>query len=149
MGNYIAYDPPGTNDLAPFITDQSLAGILSDFSTDAEKVVAVNQAIDGAESEVDSYLGKAYTVPISSPPEIVLDITASLIAERLHQRCSSGVPRAVTDRAITARQVLRDLARGLSILDGVASAEVGTSGIGYIEVESEERIMSRTNLTFQ
>jgi len=150
MGNYLTYDPLGTgvNELLAYASSDVISSILSDIPVAADKVTRVNEEIDASESEVDSYLGAKYSVPLTAPiPDLIRDITAALTAERLYQR-SSGVPDYIAERAAVKRRILRDLSSGVSVLPGAAPIPA-TSTSGYLLTSSEGIIITRDNLTFE
>lgn len=146
MGNYLTYSAT-TNDLERYLTANALANILSDIGPDSSKLAAVNDAIDASESEVDSYLGRRYTVPLSSPPEVVVDAAGALTVERLYLR-GHGAPDKVSDRAAQVRDWLRDISKGAAALPDQPAIPTEDTGSGVVTVEAEDRELTRDNLGF-
>jgi phage gp36-like protein len=145
MGNYLTYNPPTTNDLEPYITDGALSNVLDDIAAGAAQIAAVDQAIDASESEVDSYLGVRYTVPLTSPPEVVIDAAAVLTVERIYNR-GLGPTDRVRERAEQIRAWLRDVSNGKANIVGVADAPTTGVDSGVIDVDAEDRELTRTTL---
>ena len=145
MGNYLTYSAT-VNDLEPYLPVVALDSLLSDVSNDTDRIAAVNEAIDAAESEVDSYVGKLYTVPLTSPTAFIIGIAADLTVERLYQR-GTGIPQDVKDRASTARRNLRDLSSGTAVIAGATIPTPPTTN-GVAMQDSEPRVMVRDDLNW-
>jgi phage gp36-like protein len=146
MGNYLIYAPPATNDLKDHLSATVLASILSDLSTDAEKLAAVNAKLDAAESEVDSYLAAQYAVPLTAPPEAVVEAAATLTVVRLYQRTSS-IPEDAWEAAKATRVWLALVAAGkISLV--LAEADVGAPAAttGVVMSDTQERQFSRATM---
>lgn len=84
--------------------------------TGAYDSAKLEEGISDAEEEVDSYLGKRYTTPLSSPPNIVKGFVAILARVNLHHRAGMTLSQALEKDAERVRQQLRDIARGVMVL---------------------------------
>lgn len=103
----------------------------------------LDQAIAGAEAEVNGYLTGRYALPLQQTPEILRPWTADIARYRLHTEI---VPEAVQDRYERALQQLRKIRDGhLSLGDDnpELSAEPDTGGPQF---EGDERIFDRESL---
>jgi len=148
MGNYVEFDPDAnTNDLEPFVSNDSLAAALRDISTEDDRTAAVNADIDASESEVDSYLAPRYSVPLTTIPDVIVDATAALTVERIYNR-GHGPPDAVAQRAERARVWLRDIAKGTAVLAGVSASPSTSVGSNVVRVEADDRELTRDSLGF-
>lgn len=90
------------------LTDEARSGVW-----DSEKV---ETAIRDASEEVESYLGKRYSTPLASPPNLVKGMTAVLARENLYRRAGMAISTALEKDAERVRSQLRDLSRGLMTL---------------------------------
>ena len=140
MGNYIVQ-----GDLDVYSSDAVLVQLTDDDSTGSINSAKVNECIVGAESEVDSYLAKRYTTPITGTiPETVKEWSVQLATLRLHQR-RLPVPEDVWQMAVVARAQLK------LVNDGTLSLDIGTdppdepSG-REAQFISNERGFSRTTM---
>lgn len=148
MGNYLTYDET-TNDLKPFISEQTLENAMADVEPEDAKVEAVNDDIDSSESEVDSYLGRQYSVPITlSPiPPVVVDAAGVLTAERIYNRGHGG-PQTIIDRAVQIRAWLKDIAMGKATVPGLTLSPTTSVSSSVVITESEDLELTRTKLGF-
>lgn len=148
MGNYLTFTAE-TSDLKPFITAGSLDNALVDIDGETAKIEAVNVDIDSSESEVDSYLGKQYTVPLtnSPTPPVVVDAAGVLTAERIYNRGSGG-PQTNIDRAVQIRAWLKDVAAGKATIPDVTQSPSTSVGSGVVIVDAETRQLTRAKLGF-
>lgn len=149
MGNYLTYDPDSDeNDLRRFISDQSLTNIVLDIGVDADRTVEVNKAIDDAESFVDSYLGRRYTVPIAATvPPVVENATGVLTVEGLYLR-GNGVPAKLSERADGIRAWLVDISKGTAALPDQSPVPTEATSSGVVTIEAEDRELTREDLGF-
>ena len=140
MGNYIVQ-----GDLDVYSSDEVLIQLTDDDKTGSIDSTKVTECIVAAQSEVDSYLAKRYTVPITGTvPETVKEWCVQLTTLRLHQR-RLRVPEDVWTMAIAARAQLK------LVNDGTLSLDIGTdppdepSG-REAQFISNERGFSRTTM---
>lgn len=146
MGNYLTYSA-SVNDLERHMSAPALSNVLNDIGADTDQVTAVNNAIDASESEVDSYIGRRYTVPLTSPPDVVVDAAGVLTVERLYLR-GHGAPDKVTDRAAQVRQWLLNVSKGDAALPDQDLVPTETGATGAVEIEAEDRELTRDTLGF-
>lgn len=85
----------------------------------------VNKAAADADAEIDAALAQRYRVPVRPVPLLLKRIACDLMREFIW---TSRVPEAVKDRAKIARQILKSLQTGESILPGAQVAEANVGG---------------------
>jgi phage gp36-like protein len=146
VGNYLTFDST-TNDLKPYITEAAIENILTDVGVEADRQTTVNQAIDEAESEVDSYVGRRYTVPLTSPPPVVVGAAGWLTAEALYHR-GHGPPDRVAERAAQIREWLVRIGKGEASLPDQDPVPTETTGAGVVTIVAEDRELERDDLGF-
>lgn len=138
----------------PYITQQDIIDSVgeSDFvlladpgctgSADADVVA---RAIAAAESEVSSYVGQRYALPLATTPPILVQVTADVAAYRL-----ARTPDLMTEdrrkRYEDARAWLTKLAQGTVRLD-VALADTPDTVHGGVFRRGPDRVLTRCKLT--
>jgi phage gp36-like protein len=148
MGLYVSHTVGSDSDLGlrPFIGLEALDGLLRDLPSTAEKQAAVDEAIKGAESIVNSYLADRYELPITPPPRSLVRATGILAVEDLYGRGVS-TPTQVTERADTVRSWLADVANETASLDhGTEEADIEDAD-NMILSSTEDRVMTRDDLS--
>jgi len=98
-------------------------------AADESKVTAARLA---AEAEVNSYLGRRYSVPVDTTNEsevqaVLCSITLDLVEYRLHAR-RPPVPAEVATRRAAAVDWLRRVADGRAVLPSAAELPLSSSG---------------------
>lgn len=107
-----------------------------------ETIVA--RHIADAESLVDSYLGKVYTLPLTTVPAALTKVAADLAIYFLH---GNAVEKdGVLDRAYRdALRWLNQIASGLATI-GDAETQPQPAGGGRVQVSGPDRVFSRDSL---
>lgn len=103
----------------------------------------VERALDDASSEIDSYVGAVYKLPLNPVPGIVVTYTGIIALYRMSLETGSYTEEK-RKRYEDAIRWLRDVAKGVASLDGeVEAAPKSSGGIRYF---TEAREFSRTKL---
>ena len=98
-----------------------------------------------ADGEIDGYLGHRYTVPLSSVPELVSDLSARLTVYRLYRRrYPTDTPESVVKDYQMAVRLLRDLAKGIPTLGVQPVPSPNTERTGRVVTHSS--VFSRSSL---
>lgn len=103
--------------------------------------VVLGRALADADAEIDSYLATRYTLPLSSTPPMVNRMACDITRYRLFD---DGVPETVRVRYLDAVSVLKRLASGDMLLEGMAAAAV--AGVDTAYFSFAPRQMSAENL---
>jgi phage gp36-like protein len=115
-------------DLDVYLSDAVLEQLTDDLNAGSIDTTKVAECIVAAEAEVNSYLAKQYTTPITGTiPEPVKEWSVQLATLRLHQR-RLPVPEDVWEMAREVRRQLGLVAKGdlsLDIGDGTAATPDG------------------------
>jgi len=139
MGDYISQ-----SDLEESMSYQKLRMLTDDANAKAVDASIVTKAITAAEGEVNSYVGKQYTVPVVAPiPEPISRWSTVLASLFLHQRRDS-VSESLQAESTDVRRQLRDVANGKITLDIDDSGAVESDGFEP-DITSEDRVFTRTN----
>ena len=141
----VLIDNEVVNDLEPYITEGTLANLLADVDS-GDHVATVNQHIDEAESEVDSYLAKRYTVPVpATVPKVIVRAAGYLSVEGLYYR-GKGPPEKVRQRCEQIRAWLKDVAKGVASISDLTESPSTTVSSGAFQVEADDRELTRSTL---
>jgi phage gp36-like protein len=108
--------------------------------------VVVDRALGDATALIDGYLGKVYTLPLATIPEMLVKLSADIARFYLHGKGvekDSPIRTAYND----AVAYLRDVAKGLIQLIDVGSGDTPpAAGGGQVQVISPPKIFSRDSL---
>ena len=141
MGNYIVQ-----SDLDVYLSDADLIMLTDDDNTKEIETDKVAECIVAAEAEVDSYISKQYTTPITGTiPETVKEWAVQLATLRLHQR-RLPVPPDIWELATVARAQLK------LVNDGTLSLDIGDDSPDEpsgreAQFTTNTRQFNRTNMT--
>ena len=122
-----------TDDVQERLGDQLYIELTDDQGSGSADLDKVNEAIDGAEGEVNSYLGRRYAVPVSLSgqsmiEEVLKSFVLDLVEHRLHSR-RPPVPEDVRRKRSQALTWLQRVAEGEIVLP-TATTVPGSTGVG-------------------
>lgn len=141
MADYIAQ-----SDLDVYLNDDDLVQLTDDDGDGIIDSSVVAECIVAAEAEVNTYLAKQYTTPITGViPEPVKEWSVQLATLRLHQR-RLPVPPDVWEMARDARRQLNMIAKGDISLDIGSSGATVPSGLEP-QFEFNERGFTRSKFS--
>jgi phage gp36-like protein len=132
-------------DIVGEISEEILIQLTDDAGTGTVDDAVVTQKIADADSEIDSYCGGRYTVPMSPVPARVHQLSVDIAVYNLYARRAGTLPDERKTRYQDAIRFLRDVSTGKASILGVdAPAETSDSGP---QVSSQERIFTRDKLS--
>lgn len=132
----------------------TLPGLVSRFGedelvqlTDANRsgtvdISVLEQAIQDADGEIDSYLAVRYSLPLSTVPTALMRIACDVTRYRLYD---SRAPEEIRKRYEDAVKWLAAVANG-SVSLGLPHAQAPVQSGGVVAVAGEARRFSRTTL---
>lgn len=100
-------------------------------------------ALADAQAEVDGYLAVKYATPLSTVPAMITAIVHDLAVARLWR---DELPESVMERQKSARQQLRDMAKGLIALPGAEALTAATGNDAPVLITTGDRLFSRKTL---
>ena len=143
MGAYITHDLDGTmRDLEAVAGVSTVAGIVRDLPSPAERQTAVDRAIAAAESLADSYLRARYTVPVADPPDQLVEAVSHIAMWSLYR---GPAPDHVKTRRDDAVAWLVNVGTGKAILPAVDPI-TETSTTSAVRSSFGERLCTRATL---
>lgn len=104
----------------------------------------VSRAIGDAAAEIDSYLAKAYDLPIAIVPNVLEKKAADIARYYLHGK-SADKDSPVTIAYRDAIAWLRDVARGLVEID-TGGVKPAPAGGGAVKASAPDRVFTRDSL---
>lgn len=96
------------DDLEKFYTEKELIELSSE--TGGINTGVINECIETADSEIDTYLKKLYTVPLDPVPQIILKLSVDLTIYNLHER-RNIIDESVQNRRKNAIELLKQISR--------------------------------------
>ena len=125
-------------DIFDRLGESKVRQLTDDGSTGAVDVSLVGRLRSDAAEVINTHLRGRYDLPLASPPAVLAQIEADLLAHRLYRRRANvDIPDSVIEAKTDAMRLLRDFASGAVPLgidedgdgedDGAASYRVRTS----------------------
>lgn len=146
MGDYLTHTVGGTpTELDEFLGTATLDKILIDLTVTADKQLAVEEAIDGAEGYLNSYLSGRYDVPIASPTKALKQATGALSVCNLYDR-GRGAPEEVAERCEVWRRWVKDISMSKAHLVGADPQPAPPDGGSVAQSEANTRRLTRETL---
>jgi phage gp36-like protein len=105
-------------------------------SEDGTSVVqsVVDAAIADAGADIDSYAGRRYVVPFSPVPAKVKQLAVALAVYNLHEKrlavFGGKIPESIRAMYDDAIAFLKDVAKGLAVIDGAVTPTASTARTG-------------------
>jgi len=128
--------------------DEQTVILLSDDTLSGEvNSDAVERAFADADTEIDSYIGGRYAVPVDPVPALLQRLSLDLAIEGLYtRRPHVDTPEAVVRAAKNARSILAQIAANKAEIPGAAEADnSGTTAAGASFVAGD-RLFTRTSM---
>lgn len=109
------------------LTDKAYKELSDDDNDGVIDEAMVNEKIERADAEIDSYCRIRYTVPFANPAPIIKTIACDIAIYYLFSRKFDEVPKTYDDLYSRALRKLRDIADGSLSLE----ESVSEGGSGY------------------
>jgi len=108
----------------------------------------VDAAIAEADSDIDSYAGRRYTVPFTTVPAKVKQLSVAISVYKLHEKRIQNLgemPKSIRDMYDDAIGFLKDVAKGNAVIDGavVPSDNIKRTGGTF---HANDRIFSKDSM---
>ena len=123
--------------------------LIDDTGTETELVkdARITAAILAADKIIDSYCGQKYTVPFSSTPAVIKNISIDLSIWELASRRWGMLeaPAMIKTNKDNAMSLLKDISKGSAIISVPAPLK-NPKKVGSTLITSDSRILSRDSL---
>ncbi len=135
------------NELLQRLDEQTVILLSDDTMAAMINMDAVDRAFADADTEIDSYIGGRYAVPVIPVPALLQRLSLDLAIEGLYtRRPHFDTPEAVVRAAKNARSLLAQIAANKAEIPGVAEADnSGTTAAGA-SFTTDERLFTRTTM---
>ena len=104
------------DDLKKIKSEDDLIALTDDEGNGTINADRINEAIDIADREIDAYCSGKYTVPFSSPPEIIKNISAQMAVYHLIARRRDEVEDVWQRKYDNCLKLLKQMQSGAIIL---------------------------------
>lgn len=124
-----------------------LAELLKIANRDADEADALDPtvmaaALADADAEIDSYIGKAYALPLTTVPARIVDLAKDIALYKLYP---SNPPEDVRNRYKDAIAFLVSVAKGLAVLPIESGAAPAAASAG-VRLVAPDRAFSRDSM---
>ncbi|OGC00140.1 hypothetical protein A2V82_16525 [candidate division KSB1 bacterium RBG_16_48_16] len=134
------------SDIKKLIPEESLIQLTDDENLGTVNQGRVDEAIQQADSEIDSYCGGRYSVPFAVVPGIIKKISVDVAIYNLYSRRVEEIPQTRADRYKNAIRQLELISKG-SISIGVDPEPAAPSKSNTaVQVVSSPKIFGRDNM---
>lgn len=130
-------------DLLKEITEEQLIQLTDDDDNGVENDDIISEKIADADSLIDGYCGKRYTVPFTTVPKIVKNLSVQIAIYNLFKRRQHVLSDEKKEDYKNALQFLRDIEAGKISLGVPAPAE-NPDRIG--DYDGNDRLFTRDNM---
>lgn len=146
---YCTQNGSNAGDIAPAkISIEQLKKLTSEDGLSVVQSV-VDAAIAEADSDVDSYGGRRYTVPFNPVPAKVKQLSVAIAVYKLYEKkigaIGGVIPESVRDMYDDAIGFLKDVAKANAVIDGAVTPAENTKRTGGF-VKNSTRVFSQESL---
>lgn len=134
-------------DLKKLLPEELLIQLTDDEGAGVVNQGRIDEAIAGADIEIDSYCGVKYTVPFASPvPDLAKKLSIDIAIYNLYSRKVEEIPSTRAERYKNAIRQLEGIAKGL-ISIGEATEPTPAAGADGAQIESSDRVFTRDTMS--
>jgi phage gp36-like protein len=134
-------------DLKKLLPEELLIQLTDDEGAGVVNQGRIDEAIAGADTEIDSYCGVKYAVPFAAPvPDLVKKLSIDISIYNLYSRKVEELPATRADRYKNAIRQLEGIAGG-KISIGEATEPTPAAGADGAEISGSDRIFTRDNMS--
>ena len=133
------------DDILKKIPQATVIQLTDDEGTGTVNADRVDEAIEGADAEINGYCATRYTVPLNPVPEIIVKLSADLAIYNLYARVVENIPDTRQQQRNAAIKLLERIADG-KVLLGSAGVEPPAAVQGKPSFSGPERLFNRTSM---
>ena len=132
-------------DLKKLLPEVALIQLTDDEGSGSINQGRIDEAISQADSEIDSYVGTRYSVPLSPVPTLIKKLSVDFAIYNLYSRKEEGIPETRETRYKNGIRLLEGIAKG-NVTLGTAEDPPASEGTDQVSISSEDRIFTRDTL---
>ena len=134
------------DDILEQLDSEILVQLTDDAGTGSADASVVERAIADADSEIDAYCGRRYTVPFAAVPGIIRKLSVDIAIYHLYGRRTAGdVPDGRKGRYGNAVRLLEHISKGLVTLGG-QDPEGNPPSTEKPTLSADERLYGRSKM---
>lgn len=133
-------------DIKKLIPEETLIQLTDDEGLGVVNQTRIDEAIKGADSEIDSYCGGRYKVPLSTVPDIVKKLSIDIAIYNLYSRRVEEIPQTRAERYKNAIRQLEAISKGVVSLGIDPQPSASIDGRAETNKETDENVFSRDKL---
>ena len=134
------------DDILEQLDSEILVQLTDDAGTGSADASVVERAIADADSEIDAYCGRRYTVPFAAVPGIIRKLSVDIAIYHLYGRRTAGdVPDGRKGRYANAVRLLEHISKGLVTLGG-QDPEGNPPSTEKPTLSADERLYGRSKM---
>lgn len=129
------------NKLTQYIDEKELINLTDDENIGMVEQSKIDEAINSATNEINSYLQDKYTIPLSPPPKLIIDICADITIYNLYKRrMRLNMPESIINIYNDAIDKLEKIRKGMIVLN---ISQTESSGFIKINKTENDRIFNK------
>lgn len=133
------------DDILKKIPEATVIQLTDDEGASLVNTSRVDEAIEGADAEIDGYCATRYTVPLDPVLPIIIKLACDLAIYNLYARVVENIPDTRQKQRDAAIKLLERIADGKVLLGGPATEPVAAV-LGRPAITSADRMFNRNNL---
>lgn len=133
------------DDILKKIPETTVIQLTDDEGASLVNTSRVDEAIEGADAEINGYCATRYTVPLDPAPEIIAKLSADLAIYNLYARVVENIPDTRQKQRDAAIKLLERIADG-KVLPGGPATEPVAAVQGRPAISSAERLFNRDSM---
>lgn len=135
------------DDIKKFLPEDALVQLTDDEGLGSVNQARVEEAINQADAEINSYIGGRYGVPLSAVPDAVRKLSVDIAVYNLYSRTVQELPEARKERYRNAVRQLEGMSKGLVSLGVNLAPSVQADAVGAeTSTETDGRVFDRDKL---
>lgn len=134
------------DDITKLIPEDSLLQLTDDEGNGTIDSGRITEAISQADSEIDSYCGRRYSVPFVTVPGIVKKISVDISIYNLYSRRVEVVPETRSERYKNAIRQLEGISKGAISIGVDPAPQASTQSSNSVQIEVSEKLFSRDKM---
>jgi phage gp36-like protein len=134
------------DDIKKLVPEEVLVNLTDDEDTGSVNQARVDEAIEQADAEIDSYCGGRYSVPFSTTPDIVKKLSVDIAIYNLYSRTLQDFPEVRRERYRNAIRQLEGISKGTVSLGVDPAPSAPTDSAAETNKATDENVFTRDSM---